>query len=173
VSHRLLTPLHDAAAPGVTAPVRVAAAWSWRLIIVLAAVGLSGYLVSTVTVVIIPVLIAGPLAGLVLPPVRWLRSRRVPTAVAAVVTVVIGSVVGLLVPAGRQSVLGFARLSGSVRTGMVIPVFTLLLLLLDGERSWLFVVRLFPVPARRAVDGAGRRGWHALAPQAEPASCHR
>ena len=129
----------------------------------------------------------------------------------------IGFVVGLLVLAGQQIVLGFAQLSdsvvtgtrqlldrledtpwnvgtdtvndwindfgasiqdnsaailggaltfgstaGLVLTGLVITVFTLVFFLIDGERIWLFLVRLFPVHVRRAVNGAGRHGWTSL-----------
>lgn len=214
-----LPPLHGDAAGGVSVPVRVAAAWSWRLLIILAAVGLFGYVLSTITVVIIPVLIAGLLAGLLFPLVKWLRGRHVPAVLASGIAVLalLGLVTGLLVLAGRQIVLGFARLSdsvvigtqqllgwledgplnisadnvndwindfgttiqdnseaildgamsfgstaGNVLTGTVIMLFTLLFLLMDGERIWLFLVRLFPVSARRAVNGAGRRGWTSL-----------
>ncbi|MUN62474.1 AI-2E family transporter [Kocuria sediminis] len=214
-----LPPLHGNAAGGVAVSVRVAAAWSWRLLIILAAVGLFGYMLSTITVVIIPVLIAGLLAGLLFPLVKGMRAQHVPAGLASGLTVLgfIGLVVGLLVLAGRQIVLGFAQLSenvvvgtqqllgwledgplnlsadsvndwiddlgttvqdnsqailngamsfgstaGNVLTGIIIMLFTLLFFLMDGERIWLFLVRLFPVSARRAVNGAGRRGWHSL-----------
>ncbi|MFI7482835.1 AI-2E family transporter [Kocuria sp. M1R5S2] len=214
-----LPPLHGDAAGGVSVPVRVAAAWSWRLIIILAAVGLVGWVLSTITVVIIPVLISGLLAGLLFPLVKWLRGRHVPAGAASGIAVLllIGLVTGLLVLAGRQIVLGFAQLSqnvvvgtqqllgwledgplnisadsvndwiddlgttvqdnseailsgamsfgstaGSVLTGMIIMLFTLLFFLMDGERIWLFLVRLFPTSARRAVNGAGRQGWTSL-----------
>ncbi|PLC13306.1 permease [Kocuria flava] len=214
-----LPPLHGNAAGGVTVPVRVAAAWSWRLIIILAAVGLVGWMLSRVTVVIIPVLVAGLLAGLLFPVVKWLRGRHVPAGAASGLTVLglIAFVGGLLVVAGRQIVLGFAQLSdsvvvgtqqllgwledgplnisadmlnewidelgatvqdnsqailsgamsfgstaGNLLTGLIILLFTLLFFLMDGERIWLFLVRLFPVSARRAVNGAGRQGWRSL-----------
>jgi predicted PurR-regulated permease PerM len=215
----VLPPLHGDAAGAVTIPVRVAAAWSWRLLIAVAAVGVAGYLLSRMTVVIVAVLIAALLAGLLFPVVKWLRSRRVPAGLAAGLTVLglIGFVVGLLVLAGQQIVLGFAQLSDSVvagtrqlldrledtpwnvgtdtvndwvndfgvsiqdnsaaildgavtfgstaslvLTGLVITVFTLVFFLIDGERIWLFLVRLFPVHVRRAVNGAGRHGWTSL-----------
>ncbi|MBF1671530.1 MAG: AI-2E family transporter, partial [Rothia mucilaginosa] len=34
--------------------------------------------------------------------------------------------------------------------------------LMEGERIWLFVTRLFPKDARAAVNGAGRAGWKSL-----------
>jgi hypothetical protein len=100
-----LPPLHGNAAGGVAVSVRVAAAWSWRLIIILAAVGLLGYMLSTITVVIIPVLIAGLLAGLLFPLVKWLRGQHVPAGLASgtAVLVLIGLVTGLLVLAGWAS----------------------------------------------------------------------
>ncbi|MEX5296370.1 AI-2E family transporter [Kocuria sp. CPCC 205268] len=212
-------PAQENAAAGVPVAVRVAAAWSWRLLVVAAAIGLAGYLLSTITVVVVPVLIAALLAGLLFPVVHWARSHRVPAGAAAGLTVLglVGVVVGLLVLAGQQIVLGFAQLSGSVvagarqlldrlrdsplslgaerlddmignagatveansraildgamsfgataghlLTGIVVLLFTLLFFLMDGERIWLFLVRLFPVPVRRAVNGAGRHGWTAL-----------
>lgn len=214
-----LPSLHGNAAGGVAISVRVAAAWSWRLIVIVAAVGVFGYLVSTITVVIIPVLLAGLLAGLLFPLVKWLRSHRVPAGLASglAVLALVGLVVGLLVAAGRQIVLGFAQLSGSVvvgaqqlldqledgplnisadsvndwidefgatvednteallsgavsfgstagnvLAGIAIMVFTLLFFLIDGERIWLFLVRLFPADVRRPINGAGRRGWFSL-----------
>ncbi|MEX5302951.1 AI-2E family transporter [Kocuria sabuli] len=216
---RELPSSRDDAAAGVPVPVRVAAAWSWRLLVVVAAVGLFGYLLSTVVVVVIPVLIAGLVAGLLFPVVKWARRHRVPRGAAAGLTVLglVGVVVGLLVLAGQQIVVGFTQLSGSVvvgtrqlldrledsplgidvgsvddwindfgttvennseaildgamsfgstaghvLAGVVIMLFTLLFLLMEGERIWLFLVRLFPVPVRRAVNGAGRHGWTAL-----------
>lgn len=47
-------------------------------------------------------------------------------------------------------------------TGLVIVLFTLIFFLMEGERIWLFVVKLFPRASRRAVNGAGRRGWKSL-----------
>lgn len=47
-------------------------------------------------------------------------------------------------------------------TGTLITLFTLVFFLLEGERIWLFIVGLFPVQARDAVNGAGRAGWKSL-----------
>src|SRR5690606_20039506 len=58
--------------------------------------------------------------------------------------------------------MSFGSTAGNVLTGIIIMLFTLLFFLMDGERIWLFLVRLFPVSARRAVNGAGRRGWPSL-----------
>ncbi|MEX5262304.1 AI-2E family transporter [Kocuria sp. CPCC 205263] len=58
--------------------------------------------------------------------------------------------------------MSFGATAGNVLTGLVIMVFTLLFFLMDGERIWLFLVRLFPVNIRRAINGAGRHGWTSL-----------
>lgn len=49
--------------------------------------------------------------------------------------------------------------AADIGTGTLIALFTLIFFLLEGEKIWLFLVRLFPRNARRAVNGAGRRGW--------------
>lgn len=204
---------------GVSVSVRVAAAWSWRLILILAGLLVVGWLMSYFTTVWIPVLLAALLAGLVSPAVTWLRSKRFPTfAAAALVELgLIVGVLGLLALAGQQIILGFSQLSdsamrgintllgmvedlpfnistetlnewvdqgfnalqensstivsgaisfgstaGTIGTGLLIMLFTLLFFLADGEKIWLFLVKLFPRPTRPAVNGAGRRGWLSL-----------
>lgn len=52
--------------------------------------------------------------------------------------------------------------AADIGTGMIIVLFTLIFFLMEGERIWLFIVKLFPRNARRAVNGAGRRGWTSL-----------
>jgi predicted PurR-regulated permease PerM len=51
------------------------AAWSWRLLVVLAAVGLVLYLLIQLKVIVIPVIIALFLATLLVPLVHWLERR--------------------------------------------------------------------------------------------------
>ena len=52
--------------------------------------------------------------------------------------------------------------AAEVVTGTLLTLFTLLFFLMEGERIWLFVTRLFPKDARAAVNGAGRAGWKSL-----------
>ncbi|MFC3479998.1 AI-2E family transporter [Kocuria carniphila] len=103
----------------VSAPVRIAAAWSWRVILVVAAIGLVGWLLSKVSTVLIPVAIAALLAGLLTPAVKWLRSKRVPGGLAAAIVEIglIVLVLGLLTLAGQQMISGFAQLSSSAVGG--------------------------------------------------------
>jgi predicted PurR-regulated permease PerM len=48
---------------------------------------------------------------------------------------------------------------GHVVTGALLALFILLCLLADGAGIWRWTMRLFPVKARAAADGAGRAGW--------------
>ena len=103
----------------VTTPVRIAAAWSWRVLLIIAGVGVIGWLLSHVTTVLIPVLLAALAAGLLSPAVRWLRSKGIPAALAAI-TVELGLillVLGLLTLAGQQIIVGFAQLSSNMVAG--------------------------------------------------------
>lgn len=47
----------------------------------------------------------------------------------------------------------------SFLTGSLVTFFALIFYLLDGRRIWLFIVSLFPRPARAAIDGAAQRSW--------------
>ncbi|HAG62498.1 AI-2E family transporter [Kocuria rhizophila] len=103
----------------VTAPVRIAAAWSWRVLLIVAGVGVVWWLLGHVTTVLIPVLLAALIAGPLSPAVRWLRARHFPSALAAI-TVELGLilvVLGLLVLSGQQIVVGFAQLSDKAVAG--------------------------------------------------------
>ncbi len=51
------------------------AAWSWRLLVVLAAAGLLLYLLIVLKVIVVPVIVALFLASLLVPLVRWLEAR--------------------------------------------------------------------------------------------------
>ncbi|WP_421083577.1 AI-2E family transporter [Rothia nasimurium] len=52
--------------------------------------------------------------------------------------------------------------AADIGTGTIIVLFTLIFFLMEGEKIWLFTTKLFPQDARRAVNGAGRRGWKSL-----------
>lgn len=58
--------------------------------------------------------------------------------------------------------LSLGSTAAEVLTGTLLVLFALLFFLIDGRRIWSFVVRLFPRPARTAVDGAGQAGWLTL-----------
>ena len=53
--------------------VDLAAAWSWRLLVIAAAAALLGYLISFLAVIVIPVVVALLISALVVPIVDWLE----------------------------------------------------------------------------------------------------
>lgn len=203
----------------VPGSVRMAAAWSWRLIAILAGLYVLSRLLGAVTTVLIPVLLAALVASLISPVAHVLRRLRIPSILASAIAIIvlITAIVGLLGLAGQQIVSGFGQLrdsavagvnaligliedlpfnfstdrlneltgqalsalqnnsgqivsgaisfgstAGTVVTGFFILLFTLVFFLSDGERIWLFVVRLFPKPSQAAVNGSGRRAWTSL-----------
>jgi putative heme transporter len=199
--------------------VRIAAAWAWRMGLILLVVGALIWMLSHVSFLIIPVLVAALLAGLLSPVSRWLVRRHVPKGLAVAITILgfIGAIVGALTLVGRQLIQGFGELwsqaltgvhqvqtwlsegplhltaaqidkyieegaaalqnnsssilsgaltfgstAGHFAAGLVLALFVLIFFLLEGDRIWAFLVRLLPRRARRATDGAGRRGWASM-----------
>lgn len=51
---------------------------------------------------------------------------------------------------------------GHFLTGLLLALFSLLFILIDGKGIWAWIVRIFPRRARAAVDGAGKAGWRTL-----------
>jgi predicted PurR-regulated permease PerM len=92
--------------------VRIAAAWSWRVGLILVMIGILVWLLGKVSFLIIPVMVAALLAGLLYPVVAWLRNRKVPNGLAVAITVLgfIGVISGALALVGRQLVSGFGEL---------------------------------------------------------------
>lgn len=199
--------------------IRIAAAWSWRLGLILLFVGALVWLLSHISFLIIPVMVAALLAGLLSPVTRWMTRNRVPKGASVAITVLgfLGIIAGALALVGRQLVSGFAELwsqaltgvqqvqgwlsegplqlsaaqidqylkeatealqnnSGSIvsgalsfgstaghfAAGLVLALFVLIFFLLEGNRIWAFLVRLLPLKARAAADGAGRKGWTSM-----------
>jgi predicted PurR-regulated permease PerM len=92
--------------------VRIAAAWAWRLGLILLVGGALVWLLSRISFLIIPIMVAALLAGLLSPVVGWLRSRRLPAGASVAITVLafIGVIVGALALVGRQLASGFGEL---------------------------------------------------------------
>ncbi|HSA41693.1 MAG TPA: AI-2E family transporter, partial [Mycobacterium sp.] len=78
----------------VTPAVRKAAAWAWRLLVLLAAVLAGLWVISRLKVIVVPVLIATMLTALLLPAVDALERRRVPRG-AAVALMLLGGLATL------------------------------------------------------------------------------
>ena len=78
--------LHSAVPEGelVTPGMRVAGAWSWRILVVLGVVGVLVFLVMQLRAVVIPVFVGVLLAALMNPLVDWLHRRKVPRVLAVV-----------------------------------------------------------------------------------------
>lgn len=70
--------------------VRKAAAWSWRLLVILAAVLAVLWLVTTLAVIVVPVALAVILTALLLPAVDWLDRRGAPRGGAVALVLLTG-----------------------------------------------------------------------------------
>src|SRR5690606_36442440 len=99
---------------------RVAAAWSWRLLVV----GVVGWallrVVSTVRVVVIPLLIALLLSALLAPVVGWLLRARLPRSLATAVVLIGGlaAVIGTLTMVVNEFINGLPQLSEKTTAGI-------------------------------------------------------
>ena len=100
--------------------IRIAASWSWRLGLILLMVGTLVWLLSHITLLIIPVMVAALLAGLLSPVTAWLKRHGLPPGLAVAVTVLgfIGVIVGALALVGRQLVVGFGELYSQALEGV-------------------------------------------------------
>jgi predicted PurR-regulated permease PerM len=92
--------------------VRIAASWAWRVGLILLVSGGLIWLLSKVSFLIIPVMVAALLAGLLSPVTRWLKRQSVPNGLAVAITLLgfIGVIAGALALVGRQLVTGFSEL---------------------------------------------------------------
>ena len=99
--------MSDHERPDVPPALRRLAAWSWRLLVVLAAAGLVLYLLILLKVIVVPVIVALFLATLLVPLVQWLERRGWPHLTA--VLSVFGAAVLLL----AAIIAGFIPLIGN------------------------------------------------------------
>jgi putative heme transporter len=103
----------DDVAAAVPRPVRVSAAWSWRLLLVAAALAVLFWVLTVLKTVVVPVAIALLVTIVLTPLVGWLQRRaRLPRAAASGVALlgllaVIGTLIGL---AGSSIASGIAAL---------------------------------------------------------------
>lgn len=101
-------------------PLRIAAAWSWRLAIILVVVTAIVWGLAQLSFLVIPILVAALLAGLLSPVVTAFVRARVPRGLAVAITELgfIGLVAGLLTLVGRQISAGFAQLWDEALAGL-------------------------------------------------------
>jgi len=199
--------------------IRLAGAWSWRLIVIAAALAILIFLIIQLRLIVIPLLVAVLISALLVPFVAFLVRHHWPKALA-VATAMIGTLVivgGLITLAATQIADGTAGLNtrlgesytnftqflngapfnlsdtdinnylqqgwtslqndsqvfisgalsvgttlGHLLTGLLLALFSLLFILIDGKTIWAWIVRLFPRRAQAAVNGAGVAGWTTL-----------
>ncbi|MBM7847973.1 putative PurR-regulated permease PerM [Arthrobacter roseus] len=99
---------------------RVSAAWAWRLGLILVVSGILIWLLSKVSLIIIPLMVAGLLAGLLSPVTEAMRRNRVPGSLAVTITVLgfLGIIVGGLSLVGQELVRGFSDLRDEAIEGV-------------------------------------------------------
>jgi predicted PurR-regulated permease PerM len=119
-----LPPMHTSTASRDDADVphalRIAAAWSWRLIVIGAVAWALLKIVGTIRIVIIPLAIALLLSALLAPAVGWLLRARLPRSLATGVVLVGGlaAVVGTLTLVVNEFIKGVPELSKKSSQGV-------------------------------------------------------
>jgi predicted PurR-regulated permease PerM len=199
--------------------VRVAGAWSWRLLAIGAVIAVVIFLIIQLRLIVIPLLIAVLIGALLVPFSAFLHRHHWPRWIAIVTALLtlIVVVAGLFYLAvwqvtreasslSTQSIASYKALRdwlttgplglspaqidaylkqlgqviqqdskvfisgalsigstlGHVLAGVLLTLFSLIFILIDGKSIWNWIVHIFPRKARAAVDGAGRAGWVTL-----------
>jgi predicted PurR-regulated permease PerM len=117
IVHASTNSLDDADVPQ---PLRIAAAWSWRLIVV----GVIGWallrLIGMVSIVVVPLAIALLLSALFGPAVGWLLRLRLPRSLATFLVLVtgVGLLVGTLTLVVNEFIAGVPKLTENAAAGV-------------------------------------------------------
>ncbi|CCG05451.1 AI-2E family transporter [Blastococcus saxobsidens] len=129
---------------GVPTALRTAAAWSWRLLVVLAGLYALLYAMAYVAVVIVPVIVALLLAALLQPGAAALVRHGWPRSLAAftMLLVGLGVVAGIITLVVNRVIAGFGDLADQVSEGL--------------EQVERFVVRSFPITANQLEDAVSQ-----------------
>jgi len=98
----------------------LAAAWSWRLLIIAAGLWLLAHVISFLAVIVIPVVVALLISALVVPVVDWFERIGVRRSAGSILVVVLtlGLVVALVGFAGQQVANGASDLADSTVEGL-------------------------------------------------------
>ena len=101
--------------------VRIAAEWSWRAIVVLIFAGVLIWLLSYVSLLLIPLMVAALLATLLKPLHSLLRRMKIPEVFSAITTILLflTFVFGLLWLVGQEIAQGFADMADQVTEGAI------------------------------------------------------
>jgi predicted PurR-regulated permease PerM len=212
-------PVPNGVDENLPAGLRLAGAWSWRLLVIAAAIAVVLFLVVQLRFIVIPLLVAVLVSALLVPLVGFLTRHHWPKGLAVAVALVgtLTVIAGLVTLAVTQIAAGSSGLSarfsasyaslkealaasplqlseteisryfsdvvdavqadsqvfitgalsvgssvGHLLTGALLALFSLLFILIDGASIWKWIVRIFPLRARPAIDGAGIAGWTTL-----------
>lgn len=100
--------------------IRIAAAWSWRLLLLIVVIYVLGQIMSLLHVLVIPLAVALLLTALLHRLVYWLRRIRFPASAASAVVLVggIAVVAAVLAVVVQQFVTGLTGLTSSVVAGI-------------------------------------------------------
>lgn len=98
----------------------VAAAWSWRVLLVLAMAGASIWLLSNVSILVIPLIIAALLTTLLMPIHRSFVKGGLPRGLSVTVVILgfIILVLGILTLVGQQLAVGFTDMRDQIVVGV-------------------------------------------------------
>jgi predicted PurR-regulated permease PerM len=118
--HVLATSSRGRIDTGVTPGMQIASAWSWRFLVIVAAVAVIGYGMQYLSEVVVPVTVGILLTALLVPITNGLQKLRLPRGPAAGITVIttIVLVAGLLTLVGTQIAGQFESLSTQVGEGV-------------------------------------------------------
>ncbi|WP_022873265.1 AI-2E family transporter [Nesterenkonia alba] len=100
--------------------VRIAAAWSWRVLLILAAAGVGIWLLGHVMLILIPLMVAALLSTLLRPLHNVFVKLKFPRVLAAMTTILtfLAFVFGILFLVGSEIVTGFAEMAEQVEAGI-------------------------------------------------------
>jgi predicted PurR-regulated permease PerM len=134
----------------VTPLVRKTAAWSWRLLVIVAAAVTVLWVVAKLEIIVVPVLLALMLSALLVPAVDWLDQRGLPRGGAVMLVLLSGFAIlgGILAFVVSQFIVGLPDLFKQVERSI------------DTSREWLVEG---PVHLRRdQIDNAGNAAIEAV-----------
>jgi len=139
--------LDDAA---VTALVRKTAAWSWRLLVIVAAVVALLWVVEKLEIIVVPVLLALMISALLVPAVDWMDRRGLPRGGAVALVLLAGFAIlgGILAFVVSQFIVGLPDLTEQITHSI------------DQTRKWL-MEGPFHVKGEQ-IDNAGNAAIQAL-----------
>jgi putative heme transporter len=120
-------PAYDLEAGSVEPLVRKAAAWAWRLLVILAAAVAVLWVVQKLEVIVVPVLLALMVSALLVPAVDWIDKRGLPRGAAVALVLLGGFLVfgGILAFVIVQFVYGLPDLTEQISRSI------------DSSRRWL------------------------------------